>query len=343
MKENYLTQMKNKENVLEIESLQTCFFTDRGKIRAVDGVSFSVPAGKIVAVVGESGCGKSVTSLSVMQLLQKPQGRITAGAIRFDAGDKTYDLTCTPEPEMGRLRGGRLAMIFQEPMTALNPVLTIGYQLREAIRLHHSQGKDRTFCRLRAISLLEQVGIPDSAQVCKKYPHQLSGGMRQRVCIAMALAADPRLIIADEPTTALDVTIQAQILSLLQQMQEKTGCAVLLITHDLGVVAQLADLVVVMYGGRVVEQGTVAEIFHRPAHPYTQALLKAKPVVGQKKQRLFTISGSVPDPGQLPQHCYFRERCEAQRDCCGEYPRQVTLSPTHKVSCCLFQEEENGA
>ena len=335
--------MKDPNNILEIENLQTCFFTDRGKVRAVDGVSFSVPAGKTVAVVGESGCGKSVTSLSVMGLLQKPQGKITAGSIWLRLEDRVYDLVTTPEAEMRRLRGGKIAMIFQEPMTALNPVLTVGEQVAEAVRLHHPQGRDRDFCRLRTRLLLEQVGIADSAAVSKKYPHQLSGGMRQRVCIAMALAADPQLIIADEPTTALDVTIQAQILALLKQLQTQTGCAVLLITHDLGVVAQMADLVVVMYAGRVVEQGTAAEVFHSPAHPYTRALLQAKPVVGQKKKRLFAIGGAVPDPGKLPAHCYFRERCDGAGDCCGQYPEMIRLSPTHTVSCHRVQEETHGA
>ena len=310
-------------------------------MRSVDGVSFSVPAGSTVAVVGESGCGKSVTSLSVMQLLQKPQGRVTAGSIRLNLGGTAVDIPKTPERVMQKLRGGQLSMVFQEPMTALNPVLTVGRQVREAVRLHHPQGKDRRFCQKRAEALLSQVGIPDSAAVSRKYPHQLSGGMRQRVCIAMALAADPRLIIADEPTTALDVTIQAQILALLQNLKEKTGCALLLITHDLGVVAQMADFVVVMYAGRVVEQGTVQDIFYRPAHPYTRALLAAKPVVGIPVERLFAIGGTVPDPVNLPKHCYFRERCGHGEECCEEYPVQISLSATHKVSC-WRQEAKDG-
>ena len=343
-REEYLTQMENPDNVLEVSDLQTCFDTDRGRIRAVDGVSFSVPAGKTVALVGESGCGKSVTSLSVMGLLPPGRGRITQGGIRLNLGEKAYDLTKTPEPVLRKLRGGELAMVFQEPMTALNPVLTVGSQIAEAVKLHHPQGKDRAFCRSRVLRLLEQVGIPDGPAVYKKYPHQLSGGMRQRIVIAMALAGDPRLIIADEPTTALDVTVQAQILALLRSLKVETGCALLLITHDLGVVASMADYVVVMYAGKVVEQGLLREIFYQPAHPYTQALLAAKPTLGEKKDRLFTIEGTVPDPGQLPDHCYFRDRCSRQGEHCGTHPEEIDLSPTHKVSCWRhFREEENGA
>ena len=329
----YLTQMKDPKNVVEFENLQTCFFTDRGVVRAVDGVSFSVPAGKTVAVVGESGCGKSVTSLSLMGLLQRPQGKVTGGSIRLNMGDGAYDIPQTPETVMRSLRGGVMSMIFQEPMTALNPVLTIGYQIGEAVRLHQ-KGLGKAQVQGRVLQLLEQVGIRAGKDICKAYPHQLSGGMRQRIVIAMALAGDPRLIIADEPTTALDVTIQAQILQLLKELKIKTHSAVLLITHDLGVVAGMADLVVVMYAGRVVEQGTVDEIFKAPAHPYTRALMAAKPVVGKKQHRLQTISGTLPDPINLPKYCYFRDRCESGKECCrGEYPAEIALSPTHRVSC----------
>ena len=339
----YMTQMKDRQNAVEFDDLHTGFFTDRGIVRSVDGVSFSVPMGKTVAVVGESGCGKSVTSLSLMQLLQRPQGRITAGSIRLNVGNLAYDIAKTPEKEMRKLRGGVVSMIFQEPMTALNPVLTVGRQISEAVSLHHPEGKDKNFCHRKALELLEQVGIADGASVYKKYPHELSGGMRQRIVIAMALAGNPRLIIADEPTTALDVTIQAQILQLLRDLKEKTGSAIMLITHDLGVVAQMADLVVVMYAGRVVEQGTVEEIFRSPAHPYTRALMAAKPVVGKPMERLYAIGGSVPDPASLPGWCYFRDRCEeSARRCDGEYPTQIQLSPTHKVSCWQhFREESN--
>lgn len=344
MKETYLTQMENSDNVLEVSDLQTCFYTDQGQIRAVDGVSFSIPTGKTVALVGESGCGKSVTSLSVMGLLPPGRGAVTRGNLRLNLGQQVYDLAKTPEPILRKLRGGELAMVFQEPMTALNPVLTVGSQIAEAVKLHHPRGKDRTFCRSRVLQLLEQVGIPDGPAVYKKYPHQLSGGMRQRIVIAMALAGDPRLIIADEPTTALDVTVQAQILALLRSLKEEAGCALLLITHDLGVVASMADFVVVMYAGKVVEQGLLREIFYQPAHPYTRALLAARPTLGEKKDRLFTIEGTVPDPGQLPDSCYFRDRCGQQEERCNTHPAQIALSPTHKVSCWQhFREEENGA
>ena len=343
-REEYLTQMENSDNVLEVDALQTCFFTEHGTVRAVDGVSFCVPAGKTVALVGESGCGKSVTSLSVMGLLPSGRGRVTQGNIRLNFGEKVYDIAKTPESVLRKIRGGELAMVFQEPMTALNPVLTVGSQIGEAVKLHHPQGKDRTFCHNRVLQLLEQVGIPDGPAVYKKYPHQLSGGMRQRIVIAMALAGDPRLIIADEPTTALDVTVQAQILSLLRELKEESGSALLLITHDLGVVASMADFVVVMYAGKVVEQGQLREIFYTPAHPYTRALLAAKPTLGEKRDRLFTIEGAVPDPTQLPDYCYFRDRCGERGEHCCSHPEQITLSPTHKVSCWQhFREEENGA
>ena len=329
----YIVQMDNADHVVEFENLQTCFFTDRGIVRSVDGVSFSVPAGKTVAVVGESGCGKSVTSLSLMGLLQRPQGRVTGGSIRLNMGEFAYDIPKTPDAVMQTLRGGVMSMIFQEPMTALNPVLTIGYQIGEAVRLHQ-KGLSKMQVHSRILQLLEQVGIRASDEICKAYPHQLSGGMRQRVVIAMALAGDPRLIIADEPTTALDVTIQAQILQLLKDLKTQTNSAILLITHDLGVVAGMADFVVVMYAGRVVEQGTVHEIFGNPAHPYTRALMAAKPVVGKKVRRLHTISGTLPDPTDLPRYCYFRDRCENCHEAChGEYPAEAILSPTHRVSC----------
>lgn len=339
----YLTRMQDPGNAVEFDGLCTCFFTDSGVVRSVDGVTFCVPAGKTVGVVGESGCGKSVTSLSLMQLLQRPQGQILSGEIRLNLGDKAYDIARTPEYIMQQLRGNVVSMIFQEPMTALNPVLRIGQQIGEVIALHDPECKTKQQIRQRTLALLETVGIANASVVYRQYPHNLSGGMRQRVCIAMALACSPRLIIADEPTTALDVTIQAQILELLKELKEKTGSAIMLITHDLGVVAGVADYVVVMYAGRVVEQGTVEEIFYHPAHPYTIGLMASKPVVGKPVDRLFAIGGAVPDPTQLPAHCYFRQRCDSCTDHCGgAYPEQISLSPTHKVSCYrAMGEQEN--
>ena len=274
----YLTQMKDPNNALEIENLHTYFFSDVGTVRAVDGVSFDVPIGKTVGVVGESGCGKSVTSLSIMQLLQRPQGQIVDGEIRLNLGNgKCYDITKTPTERMQNLRGNYMSMIFQEPMTSLNPVFRIGAQLDEVIALHDGEGKSKEEIKERSIHLLEMAGIANCEGVYNMFPHELSGGMRQRVMIAMALSCNPKLIIADEPTTALDVTIQAQIIDLLKKIQKENNTAVVMITHDLGVVAGMADDIIVMYAGRIVEKGTVYEIFNEPKHPYTDALLKAVP------------------------------------------------------------------
>ncbi len=330
----YLTQMRDPNNVVEFDGLCTSFFTDGGVVRSVDGVSFDIPAGKVVGVVGESGCGKSVTSLSLMQLLQRPQGQITGGQIRLNLGDKAYDIAKTPESVMQQLRGNVISMIFQEPMTALNPVFRIGAQIAEVIVLHDQRFRTVTQIQGRTQELLELVGIANAQGVSRMYPHELSGGMRQRVMIAMALACNPRLIIADEPTTALDVTIQAQILELLRSVKDKTGCSILLITHDLGVVAGIADYVVVMYAGRVVEKGTVHEIFHETAHPYTIGLMASKPVVGKRTDTLYSIPGKVPNPVDMPNYCYFRDRCEHAFDACGgEYPCEIRLSNTHTASC----------
>ena len=330
MEKDYLTRMQDPGNVLEIENLRTRFHTEGGTVRSVDGVSFSVPMGKTVCLVGESGCGKSVTGLSLMQLLPRPTGQITQGEIRLNLGARAIDIVKAPESLMQTLRGGVISMIFQEPMTALNPVLTIGNQLGEAVRLHG----DRSHVREQTLSLLETVGIPDPQRIAKLYPHNLSGGMRQRICIAMALAGDPRLIIADEPTTALDVTVQAQILALLENLRNQRHCAVLLVTHDLGVVAQMADLVVVMYAGRVVETGTTEDIFYRAAHPYTIGLLASQPVIGRRDRKLYAIPGTVPNPLALPDMCYFSERCQHRCEACGgAYPGEIALSPTHRVSC----------
>ena len=340
----YLTQMHDPNNAVEFDNLHTYFFTDTGVVRSVDGVSFDVPIGKTVGVVGESGCGKSVTSLSLMQLLQRPQGQVVEGEIRLNLGDKAYDIAKTPNEKMQGLRGNFVSMIFQEPMTSLNPVFRIGAQIDEVIALHEGEGKSEEDIKKRTIEMLETVGIANSEGVYQMYPHELSGGMRQRVMIAMALACNPKIIIADEPTTALDVTIQAQILDLLRQLKDRINSSIMLITHDLGVIAEMADYVVVMYAGRIVEKGTAEEIFAHPSHPYTIGLMASKPVVGKKVDKLYSIPGKVPNPVNMPDYCYFKDRCEMQLDCCkGEYPCEISLSPTHKVSCYRYYEENRKA
>ena len=337
----YVTTMHNPANAVEIDNLHTYFFTDAGTVKSVDGVSFEVPQGATVGVVGESGCGKSVTSLSIMQLLQRPQGQVVEGEIRVNLGDKCYDVTKVPTEKMQNLRGNYISMIFQEPMTALNPVFRIGDQLTEVIELHDGEGRTKEDIKARCIELLEMVGIANSEGVYKMYPHELSGGMRQRVMIAMALACNPKVIIADEPTTALDVTIQAQILDLLRQLKDKINSSIMLITHDLGVIAEMADYVVVMYAGRVVEKGTADDIFYHPAHPYTIGLMASKPVVGKKVDKLYSIPGKVPNPINMPNYCYFKDRCEmCVERCSGEYPCEISLSDTHKVSCYRYYEKE---
>ena len=341
----YVTEMHDAKNAVEFDNLHTYFFTDTGVVKSVDGVSFEVPIGKTVGVVGESGCGKSVTSLSLMQLLQRPQGQIVEGAIRLNLGDgKAYDIAKTPTEKMQGLRGNYVSMIFQEPMTSLNPVFRIGAQIDEVIALHEGEGKSKEDIKKRTIEMLEMVGIANSEGVYTMFPHELSGGMRQRVMIAMALACNPKIIIADEPTTALDVTIQAQILDLLRNLKDRINSSIMLITHDLGVIAEMADYVVVMYAGRVVEKGTVEEIFTNPSHPYTIGLMASKPVVGKKVDRLYSIPGKVPNPVNMPDYCYFKDRCELQLPCCGgEYPCEISLSPTHKVSCYRYYEENRKA
>ena len=341
----YTVQMHDEKNAVEFDNLHTYFFTDTGVVKSVDGVSFEVPVGKTVGVVGESGCGKSVTSLSLMQLLQRPQGQIVEGSIRLNLGDgKAYDIAKTPTEKMQGLRGNYVSMIFQEPMTSLNPVFRIGAQIDEVIALHEGEGKSKEDIKKRTIEMLEMVGIANSEGVYTMFPHELSGGMRQRVMIAMALACNPKIIIADEPTTALDVTIQAQILDLLRNLKDRINSSIMLITHDLGVIAEMADYVVVMYAGRVVEKGTVEEIFTNPSHPYTIGLMASKPVVGKKVDRLYSIPGKVPNPVNMPDYCYFKDRCELQLPCCGgEYPCEISLSPTHKVSCYRYYEENRKA
>ncbi len=336
----YMTKMQDENNVLELDNVCTYFFTDIGVVRAVDGVSFNIPKKSTVGVVGESGCGKSVTSLSVMQLLQRPTGQVVGGEIRLNNDDGTaYNIVNTPTSIMQEIRGNRISMIFQEPMTSLNPVFRIGDQVNEVLFLHNKEMTKEQVCD-RTIELLKMVGIANAEGVCKMYPHELSGGMRQRVMIAIALACNPKLIIADEPTTALDVTIQAQILDLLRNLKTQINSSIMLITHDLGVIAEMADYVVVMYAGRVVEKGTAWDIFHNPCHPYTIGLMKSKPVVGKKVDELYNIPGSVPNPINMPNYCYFKDRCEfCTGKCSGEYPPEIKISDTHIVSCYRFIDE----
>ena len=341
---DYLSALKDESNILEIEDLHTFFYTDIGTVRAVDGVTFSIPKGKTVGVVGESGCGKSVTSLSVMRLLQEPQGQIASGEIRFRTNDgRVINIAKAPVREMEKIRGDMISMIFQEPMTTLNPVFTIGSQIQEVLKLHRKD-LDRKGLMEKTFELIQLVGISNPERIYRMYPHELSGGMRQRIVIAMALACDPSLIIADEPTTALDVTIQAQILDLLRNLKDRINSSIMLITHDLGVIAEMADYVVVMYAGRVVEKGTAQEIFANPAHPYTIGLMASKPIVGKKVDRLYSIPGKVPNPVNMPNYCYFKDRCEMALPCCdGEYPCEISLSPTHKVSCYRYYENNRKA
>ena len=398
----FVTEMKDNKNILEIDNLHTYFFTDQGVVKAVNGVSFNIPQGATVGIVGESGCGKSVTSMSVMRLLQGPQGQIYSGSIRFKSYDfkrdefgnpipiykrkpngkilfetakdkdgndlvskdgkpvrvpvqetnesgvlmyemeeKVFDIAEMPINEIHRIRGRQISMIFQEPMTSLNPVFTIGNQLDEVVFIH-TPGATKEMAKRRSLEMLELVGIAAPERVYNSYPHELSGGMRQRVMISMALACDPRLIIADEPTTALDVTIQAQILDLLRDLKKKIDGSIMLITHDLGIIAEMADYVVVMYAGRVIEQGTVSEIFHNPMHPYTIGLQKSKPTMDSDSDTLFNIPGNVPNPVNMPKHCFFKERCsKCIGQCSGDYPGMVQVSPTHYVACHLYREEEN--
>jgi len=321
------------DNVLiKVEDLRTYFYTEDGVVPAVDGVSFSIESGKTLGLVGESGCGKSVTSLSIMRLIPPP-GRIVGGKILFD-GINLLDL---PESEMRRIRGNKISMIFQEPMTSLNPVFTVGSQIAEAIQLH--QGLDKNSAMERAVEMMRLVGIPSPELRVKDYPHQLSGGMRQRVMIAMALACNPRLLIADEPTTALDVTIQAQILELIKELREKLGMSVLLITHNLGVVAETADNVAVMYAGRIVEYGTVRDIFKSPLHPYTWGLLQAIPRLDTDRERLLTIEGTVPDMLSLPSGCKFAPRCMfVQSRCEDSEPSLEEITPGHFSRCWRSRE-----
>lgn len=351
--EQFQSVMKSADNIIEIEDLETCFFTDSGVVRSVNKISFDVPKNSVVGLVGESGCGKSVTSLSIMQLVQAPQGQVVGGEIRFNAedlgtnenGEKLcYEITRMPTLDMCRIRGKDISMIFQEPMTSLNPVFTVGYQIEEVFYLHNPEATKEE-ARKKAIEMLTMVGIPMPETMVDYYPHQLSGGMRQRVMIAIALTGNPKLIIADEPTTALDVTIQSQILKLLQRVQKDCGASILLITHDLGVVAEMADYVVVMYAGKIVEKGTVYEIFDNPLHPYTVGIQKAKPsLASDAAEELYSIPGNVPNPINIPDECLFKGRCGKKcGKCAGKYPKEIKVSETHSVFCHLYDDEKEDS
>ncbi len=323
--------------VLEVKKLRTSFFTSEGEVPAVDEISFSIGKGEVVGIVGESGCGKSVTSLSIMKLIPQPPGKIVGGEIRLN-GEDLVDAT---ERRMRELRGNDVAMIFQEPMTSLNPLFTIGSQLTEAIRLHRKGTKKEAFTQ--GVEMLKLVGLPRAEAIMKEYPHQLSGGMRQRVMIAMALSCHPRLLIADEPTTALDVTIQAQILALMKDLNDKLDTSIIMITHDLGVVAEVCQKVIVMYAGKVVEEGDVEVIFQNPKHPYTSGLLKSIPDIRAKKERLYSIPGNVPKPGSITEGCRFAARCEFVHErCLGESPPlYATEDEGHYVRCFLHDKGES--
>ncbi len=330
--------MNNNKPLLEVKGLKTYFYTDDGIVRAVDGVDFEVYPGEVLGLVGESGCGKSVTSLSIMRLISRP-GRVDAGEILLDG----EDLLKFPEEEMIKVRGNRISMIFQQPQTALNPVFRVGDQLAEVLNIHQNLGKEAGL--KRAVSLLKMVGVPDPERRVEAYPHELSGGMAQRVMIAMALACVPELLIADEPTTALDVTIQAQILDLMRAMRKEMNTSVILITHDLGVVAEMAERVAVMYAGEIVEQTDVNALFDEPLHPYTQGLIGSIPVLGEIKERLDVIPGSVPNLVDLPPGCRFAPRCQARIKhnltiCTEQKPELAEAKPGHKVRCWLYQSAE---
>ncbi|EGD52301.1 oligopeptide/dipeptide ABC transporter, ATPase subunit [Thermoanaerobacter ethanolicus JW 200] len=322
------------KNLVEFRNLKTFFYTEEGVVKAVNDVSFSIREGETVCIVGESGCGKSVTALSLMRLIQSPPGKIEGGEIIFDG----RDVLKLNETEMRRIRGNEIGMVFQEPMTSLNPVLTIGEQIMEPLMVHKLMTKKEAWNK--AVELIKQVGIPRAEQIMTSYPHELSGGMRQRIMIAIALSCDPKLLIADEPTTALDVTIQAQILDLLRKIKQERNMALMLITHDLGIVAEIADYVVVMYAGKVIEEAPVRELFKNPKHPYTRGLLKAKPIIGQRQERLYTIPGQVPNPIGLGDYCYFSDRCEYAMDICRQKIPQLAADENgHKVACWLYEGE----
>ena len=322
---------------IEFKNLHTWFYTDAGIVKAVNGVDFEIRKGETVCVVGESGCGKSVTSLSLMHLVQSPPGKIVDGEILMDG----RDLLKLSKSEMEHVNGKDVAMIFQEPMTSLNPVLKVGHQIMESILFHTDATKEEA--RAKALEMIKLVGIPRAEEIMECYPHELSGGMRQRIMIAMALVCNPKLLIADEPTTALDVTIQAQILDLMRKLKEEMDMSIMLITHDLGVVAEMADYVVVMYAGNVVEKGKVLDIFQNPMHPYTIGLLKSKPIIGKTNhnERLYSIPGQVPNPINMPENCHFNERCEfCQEGCKEKEPKLVHVGNGQYVACFVNSPEK---
>lgn len=321
-------------HLLHVKELQTQFITDEGTVPAVDDVSFYLNAGEVLGIVGESGCGKSVTSLSVMGLVPSPPGKITGGEILFDG----KDLTEASEKQMQKIRGNEIAMIFQEPMTSLNPVIKIGDQLIEGVRIHTD--KSRKQAKEQAMEMLQKVGLSRVDELMSQYPHQLSGGMRQRVMIAMAFICEPKVLIADEPTTALDVTIQKQILNLMKQLNSEMHTAIMLITHDLGVVAEMCDRVAVMYAGKIVEEATVKEIFNDPKHPYTKGLIQSVPDLRQRKDKLYSIPGNVPKPGQIKSGCVFAPRCAYAFETCGqEMPKLCSTEGSQQVRCWLYHEK----
>ncbi|KWX88491.1 peptide ABC transporter ATPase [Paenibacillus riograndensis] len=323
------------KHLMKIEGLSTVFHTEEGKVTAVDKVSFQVREGETVCIVGESGCGKSVTAMSIMGLVEAPGGQGNGGRIKF-AGE---DWRRLEKDTLRAIRGNEIAMIFQEPMSSLNPVMKIGEQIMEPLMVHLKLSKKQA--RIRAVELITQVGIARPEQIFGSYPHELSGGMLQRIMIAIAVSCNPKLLIADEPTTALDVTIQAQILDMLREFKENSGMSILLITHDLGVVAEMADYVIVMYSGQIVEEGGVVELFNHPKHPYTRGLLKSKPVVGRRLEELYSIPGQVPNPLTLEQSCYFHDRCEHCMPVCrSRQPRLKELDGGQKTACWLYEEAE---
>jgi oligopeptide/dipeptide ABC transporter ATP-binding protein len=331
------TTPNQSDHLLEVRNLSTWFYLESGIAKAVDGVSFHVNKGEMLGLVGESGCGKSVTALSILRLVQTPPGKIAAGNIFF----KGRDLLALPEPDMRKVRGNDIAMIFQEPMTSLNPVFTIGSQIMEAVQLH--QRVNRKEARNRTVEMLKLVGIADPDRRVDDYPHQLSGGMRQRAMIAMALSCNPDLLIADEPTTALDVTIQAQIMDLLRKLQDDLGMAIILITHDLGIVAESTDRMVVMYAGRVVEEGKTEDVFESPSHPYTVGLIESVPRLDNILRRLTVIGGSVPDPADLPSGCAFHPRCDyADEKCRAAIPELDAVGNNHTARCFYSDQVKRG-